>query len=71
MQAMKEVEVDGLKKACAEFDHLIDCLYVVVTRKTNVELYAQGFYEDGYKNVIPGTVLDSGITSTLPDSSEP
>ena len=68
MQAMKEVEVEQLKKACAEFDHPISCIFVVVTRKTNVELYAQGFYEDSFKNVVPGTVLDSGITSTLPSS---
>ena len=69
MQAMKEVEVEQLKKACAEFDHPIGCIFVVVTRKTNVELYAQGFYEDSFKNVVPGTVLDNGITSTLPSSS--
>ena len=71
MQAMKEIEVEQLKKACAEFDHPIGCIFVVVTRKTNVELYAQGFYEDSFKNVVPGTVLDNGITSTLPASQEP
>lgn len=64
MQAMKEVEVEQVKKACAEFDHPISCIFVVVTRKTNVELYAQGFYEDSFKNVVPGTVLDNGITNT-------
>ena len=63
---MKEVEVAQLKAACAEFDHPINCIFVVVTRKTNIELYAQGFYEDSFKNVIPGTVLDNGITNTFP-----
>ena len=70
MQAMKEVEVEQLKKACAEFDHPIGCIFVVVTRKTNVELYAQGFYEDSFKNAVPGTVLHSGITSASKDLAQ-
>lgn len=35
-------------------------MYIVVNKKTNVEIYAQGEYEDdSYKNPVPGTVLDS------------
>lgn len=39
-------------------------MYVAVSRKTNVELYAQGFYVDSFKNIVPGTVIDSGITAS-------
>ena len=38
----------------------IELLYIVVNKKTNKEIYAQGIYEDdSYKNAVPGTVLDS------------
>ena len=33
-------------------------MYIVVNKKTNTEVYAQGIYEDTYKNPVPGTVLD-------------
>lgn len=29
-----------------------------------MEIYAQGFYEDSFKNAIPGTVLDKGVTQS-------
>jgi len=32
-----------------------------------VEVYAQGFYDDSYKNVIPGTVLTDGIQKGAQD----
>ena len=38
----------------------------MVNKRTNLEIYAQGIYEDdSYKNVVSGTVLDhnSGIAS--------
>ena len=50
-----------LVAACASLG--IKCLYCVVSRHQHVEVYAQGFYEDSYKNTVPGTVLDNGITA--------
>ena len=46
--------------------------YVTVRpRPTQVELYAQGFYDDSFKNAIPGTVLDSSITEAGQGDSGP
>jgi len=45
-------------------------MYVVVNRRTNVEVYAQGFYSDSFKNAVPGTVLDTGVTSNLANQNE-
>ena len=45
----------------------IELIYIGVNKKTNLEIYLQGPYEDdSYKNVVPGTVIDShsGITSS-------
>ena len=50
-----------LVEACSSLG--VKCLYCVVTRNQQVEVYAQGFYEDSFKNAVPGTVLHSGITS--------
>ena len=57
---LKETEVAQLVEACEERD--AKCLYCLVQRSANVELYAQGFYLDTYKNVVPGTVLTEGIS---------
>lgn len=35
----------------------------MVAKNNNVEVYAQGFYNDSYKNAIPGQVLSQGVTS--------
>jgi hypothetical protein len=50
-----------------KFSDEIRLIYVVVNKKSNVEVYAQGFYEDSYKNVVPGTVVDTFITSPKND----
>lgn len=42
-------------------------IYTTVTRRTQVEMYAQGLYTETYKNVVPGMVLDSGITQFTPE----
>ena len=64
MQQIRESEVNEMKNACDHFQHSIKFIFATVSRKTNVELYSQGFYEDSFKNIIPGTVLDNGITAT-------
>ena len=42
-----------------------------MSKKTNVEIYAEGFYTDSFKNAIPGTVLDNGITSAKLGEGQP
>ena len=56
---LKEAEVTQLVEACNAIG--VKCLYCLVKRSANVEVYAQGFFEDSYKNVVPGTVLTEGI----------
>lgn len=62
-----QLEIDQLQSVCNDIEltsgHEIKLIYIVVTKNTGVELYAQGFYEGEYKNSIPGTVLDNGIVS--------
>jgi hypothetical protein len=65
MKAIASIEVEAIKQAINEEESEIQLLYIVVSKKTNFEMYAQGIYEeDDYKNVVPGTVIDSrsGIT---------
>lgn len=41
----------------------ITLAYISVNKKTNVELYAQGMYEDdSYKNCVAGTILEQNQT---------
>lgn len=53
-QAFAEVEVEKM----SDSEDKIGLMYIVVNKKTNTEVYAQGIYEDTYKNPVPGTVLD-------------
>jgi len=61
--SLKSTEVAQIEQAIKAVSEDIKLLYVLVAKKTNVELYAQGFYADSYKNIVPGTVIDSQITS--------
>ena len=70
MKGVSTVEIEQIQQAFqdikqkaedleAEMLPDIELLYIVVNKKTNVEIYAQGEYEeDSYKNAVPGTVLD-------------
>ena len=53
-----------IMQALDSVDSQIQMAYISVAKSSNVELYAQGFYEDSFKNAIPGTVLDRGITNS-------
>ena len=65
---LQATEVKGLVEACASLD--VKCLYCLVTRSAHVEVYAQGFYTDSYKNAIPGTVLSQGVTQSRDGATE-
>jgi aubergine len=60
---LKATEVANIEQALASVSDTIRFIYVVVTKKSNVELYAQGFYTDSFKNIVPGTVVDSFVTA--------
>ena len=36
----------------------IELAYIEVKKTSNSEIYAQGFYEDSFKNCVSGTVLE-------------
>ena len=40
------------------------------SKPTNIEIYAQGFYEDSFKNAVPGTIIDNMITNSSEDVHE-
>lgn len=43
----------------------IEFAYITVrSQTTNIEIYAQGFYEDSFKNSVPGTFLVDGVTDS-------
>jgi aubergine-like protein len=66
MKGICSIEIEQIYQAFAEIECEIELLYVVANKRTNLEIYAQGLYEDdSYKNVVSGTVLDhhSGIAS--------
>lgn len=49
----------------------IEVVYMTVkSNTTNVEMYAQGFYADSYKNAIPGTFLANTVTDSKDGASE-
>ena len=56
---LRETEVAQLVDACEALG--VKSLYCLVQRSANVEVYAQGFYTDSFKNAVPGTVLTEGI----------
>lgn len=61
MKAVSQIESEQIIEAFEELDSegLIKLIYIVVNKKTNLEMYAQGEWEnDSYKNPIPGTVID-------------
>jgi aubergine-like protein len=61
MRAVSQLEVEQILAAFSEIESEdeIELCYIVVNKKTNTELYAQGVYEDdSYKNPVPGTVID-------------
>lgn len=61
MRAVSQIETEQILEAFAEVEteSEIQLCYIVVNKKTNTELYAQGEYEDdSYKNPVPGTVID-------------
>ena len=68
MKAVSSIETSQIEEAFKEIENetenKIELCYIVVNKKTNTEMYAQGEYEDdSYKNPVPGTVIDvhSGI----------
>jgi hypothetical protein len=49
----------------------IELAYISVKSKTsNIEIYAQGFYEDSFKNAVPGIILDNSITNSSEEIQE-
>ena len=61
MKAVSQLEVEQINAAFLEIEteNEIELCYIVVNKKTNTELYAQGVWEDdSYKNPVPGTVID-------------
>jgi hypothetical protein len=49
----------------------IEVVYMTVkSNTTNVEIYAQGFYADSYKNAVPGTFLSNTVTDCKNGTTE-
>lgn len=62
---MNQIDEEATPEPLAEKE--IELLYISVNKRTNLEIYLQGPYEDdSYKNVVPGTVIDShsGVASS-------
>ena len=50
--------------------HKIDLYFTVVNQRTNLEIFAQGFYEDSFKNVVPGIVTQAQGSIAFRDPNE-
>lgn len=66
---LAKIEVEEMLKVLKPLG--IELAYISVkSRTSNIEIYAQGFYEDSFKNAVPGIILDNSITNSSEEIQE-
>lgn len=62
-KSLAAVEIQMLKAVADQIK--AELVYITArSHQTSLEIYAQGFFQDSFKNAIPGTILDQHVTSS-------